>query len=405
MTRLLVAAAAVCLAAAACGSAARPVGSLQVRSCTVDDLAARCGTLLVPEDRLTGNGRTIAVRFVVIPAAGPHRAPDPVVYFAGGPGGSAVLAIPSELPDLLNLNVHRDLVFVEQRGTGESSPLTCPPFPGLGGGNDALRASVRSCLAHLPGDLRFYTTAMYVDDVSQLLGALHYAKVNLMGISYGTAVEQVFLLRHPGQVRTITMQSGSPLDVHVIERAPGNSQRALDYVLARCESQPACHRAFPHLAADWARLWASVGKSPWVLPAAPSPTHTTQRLDQSGLADAVYQALYGYDEYLIPAAIHTLATARNKAAAIVAVINAGQASAGPSGGGPNLMMPDAITCDEPWAADRPAALADQLRLPHRPARRPVVAGRLPADPEVRRRSRRHAAEGVACAGAGVQRRR
>ena len=209
---LLVVAAAVCLMAGSCGSAARPVASLQVKWFTVEHLAARCGTLVVPEDRLTGEGRTITVQFVVIRATGPHRAPDPVVYFAGGPGGSAVAEIRSELPDLLTLNVHRDLVFIEQRGTGQSNPLACPAFPDLGGGKAKLRAAVKSCLAHLHGDLRFYTTAMYADDVNQVLGDLHYAKVNLMGISYGTAVEQVFLLRHPGRVRTITTQSGSPLE-------------------------------------------------------------------------------------------------------------------------------------------------------------------------------------------------
>ena len=359
MTWLLVVVAAVCLAGAGCGSAARPLGLLQVKRCTVEHLAARCGTLVVPEDRLTGKGRTITVQFVVVRADGPHRAPDPVVYFAGGPGGSAVAEIRSELPDLLNLNIHRDLVFIEQRGTGQSSPLACPAFPDLGAGVARLRAAVRSCLAHLHADLRFYTTAMYADDVNQVLGDLHYAKVNLMGISYGTAVEQVFLLHHPGRVRTLTMQSGSPLDVRVIERAPGNSQRALDYVFARCESQPACHRAFPHLAADWAHLWASVGKSPWVLPASQSPTGTTQRLHQDDLAKALYQAMYGYEENLIPAAVHTLATARNKAAAMVAVINAGQGSGNPSPGGANLMMPDTITCAEPWASDRPAALSGQ----------------------------------------------
>jgi pimeloyl-ACP methyl ester carboxylesterase len=325
-------------------------------------MAARCGTLVVPENRLTGKGRTIAVHFVVIPATGPRRTPDPVVYFAGGPGGSTVEAIASELPDLLSLNAHRDLVFIEQRGTGHTSPLTCPPFPDLGAGLARLRAAVRSCLAHLPGDLRFYTTAMYADDVNQVLGDLHYAKVNLMGISYGTAVEQVFLLRHPSRVRTITMQSGSPLNIRVIERAPGNSQRALDYVFARCESQPACHRAFPNLAADWARLWASVGKSPWVLPAAQSPTHTTQRMDQDSLANALYQAMYAYNENLIPFAVHTLATAvapKAKAAAMAAVISVGRAAGNPGIASTNLMMPDAITCDEAWAADRPAALADQ----------------------------------------------
>ena len=117
--RLLVLIAALALAAASCGghpvpaASAPPVNSLTVKTCTVDGLAARCGTLIVPEDRLTGKGRTIPVRFVVIPATGPDKAPDPVVYFAGGPGNSAVDEIPSELTVLQSLNVHRDLMFVE----------------------------------------------------------------------------------------------------------------------------------------------------------------------------------------------------------------------------------------------------------------------------------------------------
>jgi pimeloyl-ACP methyl ester carboxylesterase len=195
---LLVLVVAVCLAMASCGGrAARPVGSLQVKPCTVDSMAARCGSLIVPEDRLTGRGRTIPVRFVVIPATGADRAADPLVYFAGGPGDSAVDEIPGELPALSVLNIDRDLVFIEQRGTGGSNPLTCPAFPDLAD-KAALRASVKSCLARLRGDLRFATTAMYADDVDQLLGKLHYAKVNLMGISYGTAVEQIAPSPGPG---------------------------------------------------------------------------------------------------------------------------------------------------------------------------------------------------------------
>jgi pimeloyl-ACP methyl ester carboxylesterase len=176
---------------------------------------------------------------------------------------------------------------------------------------------------------------MYADDVNELLDDLHYAKVNLMGISYGTAAEQVFTLRHPGRVRTMTMQSGSPINVQVYERAPGNSQLALDYVFARCDSQPACHRAFPHLAADWATLWASVGKSPWVLPAAQSPAKTAVRLDRDALANSAYNALYAGDIGPIPLVVHTLATAKNKAAALASVISA--FPPGPSSGSANPM--------------------------------------------------------------------
>ncbi len=80
-----------------------------------------------------------------------------------------------------------------------------------------------------------------------------------------------------------------------------------------CQSQPACHQAFPHLAADWAALWASVGKSPWVLPAAQSPTKTTVRLDQDGLASWMYNAMFTGNIGPIPVLVHTLAAAKNKA--------------------------------------------------------------------------------------------
>ena len=365
--RLAVIAAVLGLAVAACGgqptpaASAPPAGSLTVKACTVHGQAARCGTLIVPEDRLTGTGRRIPVRFEVIPATGPDRAPDPVVYFAGGPGDSAVDQFQlGGVPDLTSLNVHRDLVFIDQRGTGQSNPLNCPAFPGLAD-KAALRAAVRSCLAHLDGDLRFYTTAMFTDDVSQILTALHYPAANLIGISYGTAAEQVFSLRHPRQVRTMTLISGSPLNIRIRDREAGNSQLALDYVFGLCESQPACHRAFPHLAADWAALWASVGKSPWVLPAAQSPSRTAVRLDQDALAGLAYQAMFTGDITPVPVVVHALGTATDKAAALISVISAypGQGNAQGGSGDTNQMMPYAVNCDEAWSSWRPAAMSDQ----------------------------------------------
>jgi pimeloyl-ACP methyl ester carboxylesterase len=193
--------------------------------------------------------------------------------------------------------------------------------------------------------------------VTWLLGDLHYARADFVGISYGTIAEQVFLLRHPGQVRTLTMISGSPLNVPVYQRAPGNSQLALDYVFTRCERQPACHQAFPHLAADWAALWASVGKSPVVIPAAQSPTGTTLRLDQDWFAGQVYQMLFTGDIGPIPVAVHTLATATNRAAAMLALTTA--FPAGPGSGSANQMLFYAFRCDEPWTSAPPATLSSQ----------------------------------------------
>jgi len=361
--RLLMIVAVLGLALASCGghpvpaTSGPPVNSLTVKACTVDDLPARCGTLMVAQDRLTGTGVTIPIKFVVFPATGPDRAPDPVVWFEGGPGDSAIDYISDNLPLLEPLNVHRDVVFIDQRGTGGSNPLNCPDFPGLTD-KSALRTSVQSCLAHLHGDLRFYTTAMIDDDISQVLTALHYGKANLVGLSYGPTAEQVFLLRHPGQVRTMTLISGTLLNTSVYEQAPTSTQLALNYVLALCQSQTACHHAFPHLAADWASLWASVGRSPWTVPAAQSPTGQTLTLDQGGLENAVYQALYTGNIGPIPVLIHTLSAAKNKTAVMISIAKLMGGSQAASGGNVSEIY-YSIRCDEPWETDRPAALADQ----------------------------------------------
>jgi len=195
VARLAVIFVSFCLAAASCGgNAVKTVNPPQVKSCTMQGRPARCGTLAVPEDRLTGQGRQIKIKFVVFPAVGRNRAPDPVVYFAGGPGGSAIDAIPEQMPSLISLNQHRDLVFIDQRGTGGSNSLNCPSPPETLADPSLVRRSIQSCLDSLRAraDLRFYTSAMAAQDAAQVLTALHYGQVNLLGGSYGVTAAQVF---------------------------------------------------------------------------------------------------------------------------------------------------------------------------------------------------------------------
>ena len=245
-------------------AAAATNGSLALHSCVVAKHAARCGALMVPEDRLTGTGRQIPLRVVVVPASGLGRLADPIVWVAGGPGDSAVDMIQRVMP-LFFFNRHRDLVFVDQRGTGGANGLACPAFysvlPDLSD-KAALRASVAQCLAHLKANLAFYTTAMAADDLNEVLSDLGYAKVNLLGISYGTTAEQVFLMRHPSTVRTMTLLSGTLLTVPVLERFPQSGQDALDTVMTECGRDLSCHRAFPRLSSDWSTLWGALAESP-----------------------------------------------------------------------------------------------------------------------------------------------
>jgi hypothetical protein len=88
---------------------------------------ARCGFLVVPENRAEPDGRTIDLTVGIVPAASAHPAPDPVVYLAGGPGGFPL----SEAKYLIaaGFNQDRELILLSQRGTiyGPPNPAqVCP---------------------------------------------------------------------------------------------------------------------------------------------------------------------------------------------------------------------------------------------------------------------------------------
>jgi pimeloyl-ACP methyl ester carboxylesterase len=318
------------------GAGQQSSGTLRVRSCTVDNLRARCGTLFVPEDRLTGTGRTIPIRFVVMLAYGHHTSPDPIVDFAGGPGGSAVDDdVAGVAAEMVSLNESRDLVFIDQRGTGGSNGLTCPSPPGTLVNRAKLRASIKTCLASLRGkaDLQFYTSKLTAEDVAQVLTALRYGQVNLFGASYGATEAQVFQRLYPARVRTMTLLGGSLLAIPVLERFPAASEQALDGLFARCAGDAACRAEFPHLAADWTKLRAAK----WV--------------NGVTLADGVHAGLMfaGTAAYL-PLAIHSLLTTNGQPAALASLArkmsDRGLAS-GSGGSQPVVSYP--IRCAEPWA--------------------------------------------------------
>ena len=290
---------------------------------------------------------------MVIPAADPRRQSDPIVWFAGGPGDSAVETI-SRVRPLLAANTDRDLVFIEQRGTGASN-VTCPAFPDSSD-KAALRPAIESCLASLHADLRFYTTAMFADDVDEVLSDLHYEKANLVGISYGATAEQVFSTRHPDRVRTMTLLSGTLLDVPVFERSPENAQRALDLVFDECERAPACQQTFPMLRSDWTALWSSVSAAPWIVPADQSPSGAEVSLDSSWVASKLHDFLFVATTHTrIPLLVHTVGATEDRVAALLAVTQAYPESSD-TGSSEQQMLPYALRCNEAWARDDPSKL-------------------------------------------------
>ena len=128
---------------------------------------ALCGVLQRPLVAAQPGGIHIDIHYAVLPALARNRLPDPVLFFAGGPGQSAIDLAGSVTRLLARLSYRRDIILIDQRGTGRSAPLLCPeiaPTAPLAQVVDtrAQRQRLQDCLAGLKklphGDLRFYTT-------------------------------------------------------------------------------------------------------------------------------------------------------------------------------------------------------------------------------------------------------
>ena len=120
----------------------------------------------------------------------------------------------------------RDIVLVDQRGTGRSNPLDCPAEaqdPQESASPQVIAASTRACLASLAGraDVAWYTTSVAVEDLESVRAALGDPRIDLYGASYGTRVAQQYLRRYPQHTRALILDGVVP-----VGRAVGADTRA-----------------------------------------------------------------------------------------------------------------------------------------------------------------------------------
>ena len=243
--------------------------SLALKPCEIQGVKdAKCGTFEVFENRATRKGRKIPINVVVLPATGQKPEPDPLFYFAGGPGSAATEDAPGIAQVLAGIRERRDLVFVDQRGTGRSNPLNCDLFdladPQSFFGAFLPLDAVRKCRQQLEAkaDLSLYTTDPAMDDIDDVRAALGYDRINLYGGSYGTRAALVYLRRHPKHVRAAVLHGVAPTNQFMPLNFPRDTERALQGVLAECEADEACRKAFPQVKAAATRVLEQLLQSP-----------------------------------------------------------------------------------------------------------------------------------------------
>lgn len=258
---------------------------------------AYCGTVRVFEDRLRQSGRTIDLKVVVAPALRRDARPDPLFVFEGGPGGGAATLAFERIPMFRRFEVDRDIVLVDQRGTGASNPLDCAPDEP---DDDDVRTlddypveRYRTCLERLHADPRHYTTAVAMDDIEDVRRVLGYGPINLWGGSYGTRAALVYLQRHEASVRSVVLDGVAPTDMRLPLYMARDSQRALDRLLDACAHDTACAQRYPDLRATLARLWTRLADRPTVELAHPRTGRLiTVTITARIVAAVIFQALY-----------------------------------------------------------------------------------------------------------------
>lgn len=249
--------------------------ALQLAPCTLPEVSvpARCGTLDVAENPDKPDGRRLALKVVVIPARNGKSLPDPVLFLSGGPGQAATHSAAYTSKMLADVNEERDLLFVDQRGTGDSAPLSCPLVDEANLAAN-LRdvfppAAVKRCVRALAAkaDLSQYSLLHFARDIEAVRVALGYSSLNLLGFSYGTRASQVYLRAYPRSVRTASLGSMVPMDADVLLEFPGAAEATLNGTFDACDADAACRAAFPALRKEFAALIARIDGGDVVLTA------------------------------------------------------------------------------------------------------------------------------------------
>ncbi|MBF5094766.1 alpha/beta hydrolase [Azospirillum sp. INR13] len=229
-----------------------------------DGPAPRCHSLRVPSDWQRSDSPPLDLFVMVLPALNGAPAADPVVVLAGGPGqggsddprGTAAMLAP--------MRATRDVILVDQRGTGRSAPsLRCPALDPLrywfGGvtAEDALacldpprRAGYR---------LEDFDSGQSAADLRALRGALGVERWNVIATSYGGVLAQALLRADGAAVRSLVLNSPAAVDATWLDLDRLTAIRqAYRRMVEDCAAQPDCARAFPQLGQAVERLSAAL---------------------------------------------------------------------------------------------------------------------------------------------------
>jgi pimeloyl-ACP methyl ester carboxylesterase len=262
------------VAAAAKVDLSRTLGRLSFTPCTLaqgaETLMAFCSTLQVPEDHSQPEGRKLSLAISWLPATG-EAEPDPIFMLAGGPGQAARGTFPSLAGAFTEARKKRHIILLDQRGTGDSVPLKCVNEQGQSAVVDdedySTEAAVdfaKRCAAQFEGKVavQHFSSLDAVQDLDAARKAIGAEQINLIGISYGTRMAQLYGKQFPKQVRTITIDGIAPLETVLGQEHAKNLENSLDLQFAQCSKDKVCREKLGDPRAQLNTLLATLAKGP-----------------------------------------------------------------------------------------------------------------------------------------------
>jgi pimeloyl-ACP methyl ester carboxylesterase len=260
---------AVCVLLGSTAAAGEPaplsLGSCDPQSLTGGNASEKCGWLSVPENPEDADGRSIRLRVTVLPSLRAQPESDAVMILAGGPGQGAHQLYPSVAAAFGGMRRDRDIVLLDQRGTGDSNRMDCAFDDSTEietADPEILQSHAKDCLAALPGDPRFYTTSIAVRDLEAARVALGYKQWSFYAISYGTRVAQHYAQRYPQNVRSMVLDGVVPPQLALGPDIAPRAQQALDRIFERCAVDKSCAASFPQVKDQFTELHTRLSKAP-----------------------------------------------------------------------------------------------------------------------------------------------
>lgn len=231
-------------------------------------IKARCGTLKRHEDPTNPDSPLLELYVAVVPALTLEPEPDPFVPIAGGPGQASTVFYANFASAFEKVRRSRDIVLMDQRGTGKSAAMTCDVDDDIIEGRfsrEQTIADTQTCLALLPHDPRYFTTSVAVADLEALRVALGYAQFNLYGISYGSRVAQHFLRQYPDSTRSVVLDGVVAPQMALGPDIAIDAQNTLEIIFDRCAEDEHCNQRFPDIRAELADLKLRLATNPITL--------------------------------------------------------------------------------------------------------------------------------------------